>query len=120
VVTIRRAGEQELLERSILRDDVHIVAVESLLLEDRVGYARLATFSQASRRELEAAVTDLIAAGATSLILDFRWNQGGILREAVEIADLFLDRGEPETRATARVLPLRGRTDIPACRSWCW
>jgi carboxyl-terminal processing protease len=102
VVTIRRAGEQELLERSILRDDVHIVAVESLLLEDGVGYARLATFSQASRRELEAAVTDLIAAGATSLILDFRWNQGGILREAVEIADLFLDRGEPVVDTRAR------------------
>ena len=102
VVTIRRADEPELLERSILRDDVHIVAVESLLLEDGVGYARLATFSQASRRELEAAVTDLMAAGATSLILDFRWNQGGILREAVEIADLFLDRGEPVVDTRAR------------------
>jgi carboxyl-terminal processing protease len=101
-VTIRRAGEPELLERSILRDDVHIVAVESLLLDDGVGYARLATFSQASRRELEAAVTDLIAAGAGSLILDFRWNQGGILREAVEIADLFLDRGEAVVDTRAR------------------
>lgn len=101
-VTVRRAGEPEPLQRSILRDDVHIVAVESLLLEDGVGYARLTTFSQASRRELEAAVTDLIAAGATSLILDFRWNQGGILREAVEIADLFLDRGQPVVDTRAR------------------
>ncbi|MCL7985419.1 MAG: S41 family peptidase [marine benthic group bacterium] len=101
-VTVRRAGEPVALERSILRDDVHILAVESLLLSDGVGYARLATFSQASRRELEAAVTDLIAAGATSLILDFRWNQGGILREAVEIADLFLDRGESVVDTRAR------------------
>ena len=101
-VTIRRAGEPAPLERSILRDDVHIVAVESLLLEDGVGYARLTMFSQASRRELEAAVTDLIAAGATSLILDFRWNQGGILREAVEISDLFLKRGEAVVDTRAR------------------
>jgi carboxyl-terminal processing protease len=101
-VTIRRSGEVELLDRSILRDDVHIVAVESLLLDDGVGYARLTTFSQASRRELEAAVTDLLAAGATSLILDFRWNQGGILREAVEIADLFLDRGDAVVDTRAR------------------
>ncbi|MEJ2482850.1 MAG: S41 family peptidase [Gemmatimonadota bacterium] len=101
-VTIRRAGVSEPLERTIQRGDVHIVAVESLLFDDGVGYARLATFSQASRRELEAAVTDLMAAGANSLILDFRWNQGGILREAVEISDLFLDRGEPVVDTRAR------------------
>lgn len=101
-VTVRRRGIEELLDVSIVRGDVHIGAVESMLLDDGIGYARLATFSQASRQELEAAVSDLLASGATSLILDFRWNQGGILREAVEISDLFLDKGAAVVDTRAR------------------
>ena len=101
-VTVRRIGTEAPLEFSIVRGEVHIAAVESLILDGDVGYTRLATFSQASRQELEAAVSDLIASGATSLILDFRWNQGGILREAVEISDLFLDQGEAVVDTRAR------------------
>jgi carboxyl-terminal processing protease len=101
-VTVRRNGVEDPLEFAIVRGEVHIAAVESLLLDGDVGYSRLATFSQASRHELEAAVSDLLASGATSLILDFRWNQGGILREAVEISDLFLDQGEAVVDTRAR------------------
>ena len=101
-VTVRRNGVEDPLEFAIMRGEVHIAAVESLLLDGDVGYSRLATFSQASRHELEAAVSDLLASGATSLILDFRWNQGGILREAVEISDLFLDQGEAVVDTRAR------------------
>ncbi len=101
-VLVRRSGAPEPLALEVVRDDVHLVAVESLLLDGNVGYARLTTFSRASRRELEAAVSDLIAAGAGSLILDFRSNQGGILREAVEIADLFLEQGSPVVDTRAR------------------
>ena len=101
-VTVRRSDVADPLEFSIVRGEVHIAAVESLLLDGGVGYSRLAKFSQASRRELEAAVSDLLASGATSLILDFRWNQGGILREAVEISDLFLDQGEAVVDTRAR------------------
>ena len=101
-VTVQRMGMEAPLEFSIVRGEVHIAAVESLILDGDVGYTRLATFSQASRQELEAAVSDLIASGATSLILDFRWNQGGILREAVEISDLFLDPGEAVVDTRAR------------------
>ncbi len=101
-VTVRRSGIEDRLDFSIVRGDVHIGAVESMLLDGGIGYTRLATFSQASRQELEAAVSDLLASGATSLILDFRWNQGGILREAVEISDLFLDKGAAVVDTRAR------------------
>jgi carboxyl-terminal processing protease len=101
-VTVRRSEVANPLEFSIVRGEVHIAAVESLLLDGDVGYSRLATISQASRHELEAAVSDLLASGATSLILDFRWNQGGILREAVEISDLFLDQGAAVVDTRAR------------------
>lgn len=101
-IAVLRAGVREPIRFAITRDDVHLAAVESLLLDEGVGYVRLTTFSQASRRELQAAVSDLIAAGARSLILDVRFNQGGILREAVEISDLFLDSGLPVVVTRAR------------------
>ncbi len=101
-VAVRRRGGEERLDFSIVRGEVHIAAVESMLLDGDIGYTRLATFSRASRQELEAAVSDLLASGATSLILDFRWNQGGILREAVEISDLFLDKGAAVVDTRAR------------------
>lgn len=100
-VRVKRDGEPELLSFSIVRDDVHIVAVQSLILDDDIGYVFLDQFSRRSREEIQVAVSDLLARGARSLILDLRYNVGGILREAVEIADLFLDEGElvVDTRA---------------------
>jgi len=100
-IRVRREGAAELIPFSIVRDDVHIVAVQSLLLDGDVGYIFLDQFSRRSREEIQVAVNDLLAQGARSLILDLRYNVGGILREAVEIADLFLDEGElvVDTRA---------------------
>jgi carboxyl-terminal processing protease len=100
-VRVRREGEAALIPLSIVRAEVHIVAVQSLLLEDDVGYVFLDQFSRRSREEIQVAVNDLLARGARSLILDLRYNAGGILREAVEIADLFLDESElvVDTRA---------------------
>lgn len=99
-VAVQREGQSELLLMSIVRDAVHLDATRSVLLEGGVGYVRLEQFSRSSAQELEAAVDRLMERGATSLVLDLRWNSGGILPEAVEIADLFLDRNSPvvETR----------------------
>lgn len=101
-VGIERAGEPELLRLSIVRDDVHLDATQSLLLEGDVGYVNLSTFSRAATSELQASINDLLARGARSLVLDLRYNQGGILREAVEISDLFLDSGEMVVDTRAR------------------
>jgi carboxyl-terminal processing protease len=101
-VGIRRPGESELLRLSIVRDDVHIVATQSLLLSDDVGYVYLQTFSRAATSELQASINDLLARGARSIVLDLRYNQGGILREAVEISDLFLDAGDMVVDTRAR------------------
>jgi carboxyl-terminal processing protease len=99
-VAVQREGQSELLRMSIVRDAVHLDATRSVLLEGGVGYVRLEQFSRSSAQELEAAVDGLMERGASSLVLDLRWNSGGILPEAVEIADLFLDRNSPvvETR----------------------
>lgn len=101
-VAVSREGEPELLHFAIVRDDVHIVATQSLILSDDVGYVYLQQFSRQATQELQVAINDLLARGASSLVLDLRYNQGGILREAVEIADLFLEPGEMVVDTRAR------------------
>ena len=101
-VAVRRAGEPDLLRIEIVRGDVHIVATQSLLLDGDVGYVYLQQFSRKATQELQVAINDLLAQGARSLVLDLRYNQGGILREAVEIADLFLEQGEMVVDTRAR------------------
>ncbi len=101
-VAVSRAGESELLRMEIVRGDVHLVAAKSLVLSDDVGYVYLEQFSRKATQELQVAINDLLAQGARSLVLDLRYNQGGILREAVEIADLFLEQGEMVVDTRAR------------------
>lgn len=99
-VLVKRPGRPDPFKVVIVRDQVHVDATQSVLLEGGVGYVRLAQFSRSSAQELQMAIDGLRERGARSIIIDLRWNSGGILPEAVEISDLFLDRGSPvvETR----------------------
>ncbi|MEE8487453.1 MAG: S41 family peptidase [Gemmatimonadota bacterium] len=99
-VTVSRDGRPEALQLTIVRDAVHLDATRSVLLDGGVGYVQLQQFSRSSAIELQRAIDGLLDRGATSLVFDLRWNSGGILPEAVEIADIFLDKGSPvvETR----------------------
>jgi carboxyl-terminal processing protease len=64
------------------------------LLPGNVGYVELATFSQEAAREVRAAVDSLRRSGAVSLVLDLRENPGGLLEQGIEVAELFLERGQ--------------------------
>lgn len=101
-LTVSRPGELGLREVTVVREDVHLSAAKPLMLRRDVGYVRLEQFSQSSRKELQDAIGGLIDRGAKSLVLDLRFNPGGILREGVEISDLFLPRGERVVDTRAR------------------
>jgi carboxyl-terminal processing protease len=64
------------------------------MLPGSVGYVQLATFSQRAAREVRGAVDSLRRSGMVSLILDLRENPGGLLEQGIEVAELFLDRGQ--------------------------
>ncbi|RPJ45124.1 MAG: S41 family peptidase [Candidatus Latescibacterota bacterium] len=102
-IKIRREGVPELLEYTITRDIIKLKSVPfKYVSEDGVGYVRLSQFSKTTGSELEAALDSLEGAGIRGLILDLRSNPGGLLEQAVEVSDLFLDDGQMITYTKGR------------------
>lgn len=60
---------------------------------DGIGYIRLSQFSEDTTQELRAAIGEMKASGLKGLIFDLRYNPGGLLTEAVSVANTFIDRG---------------------------
>lgn len=91
-ITVARAGVDQPLRFSIARAEIHVVAVQSFMLDDRVGFVKLDPFSREARDEVRQAIDGLLDEGATSIVLDLRLNPGGLLEEGIAVADLFLPR----------------------------
>ncbi|MCL2844760.1 MAG: S41 family peptidase [Chitinivibrionia bacterium] len=92
-LTIQREG-QEQNEITITREIINIRSVPFAgLLNDSVGYIRLNSFSQTAATEVARNIDSLRALGMRSLIFDLRSNPGGLLNQAGEISELFLERG---------------------------
>ncbi len=89
-ITYLRGNEQR--KTTIKRDAIPLSSVDaSYIIAPGVGYIRLNKFSTQTYREFMLALQDLKKAGLQKLVLDLRGNGGGVLDEAVEIADEFLD-----------------------------
>jgi carboxyl-terminal processing protease len=106
-LTIARPGMPEPIDMVVERATIHLKAIQlATLLRSSVGYVSLVgtSISENSPAELAEAIDDLREQGATSLILDLRFNPGGLLDEGIEISDLFLNAGESvvSTRGRAR------------------
>ena len=100
-VTIMRPGERELLVYDITRNKISINSVDvAMMVNDDVGYIHLNKFSENTDREMNDALQKLHTQGMKELILDLRYNPGGILEEAVRVADLFLDGGTKDKPKT--------------------
>jgi carboxyl-terminal processing protease len=62
--------------------------------EDKIGYIRLVQFGEKTSDDLERALKKLKSQGMQGLILDLRWNPGGLLEQAVDVCEKFLARGQ--------------------------
>ncbi|MGW8316042.1 MAG: S41 family peptidase [Bacteroidales bacterium] len=90
-VSVLRRGVNGLLDFSITRDKIPVYSVDaSYMVNDKIGYVRLARFSHTSIEEFESAVRSLKQEGMKDLILDLSDNGGGWLPVAVELSDHFL------------------------------
>ena len=95
VLSIQRVGESDLVEYNLTRENIKVKDISfSGMLDDQTGYIRLTRFSRKSDKEMKKALQKLLEQNMTGLVLDLRDNPGGLLNAAVNILDLFIDKGE--------------------------
>jgi len=91
VITISRPGVSRPLEYIITRETIKIKSVPySFKLPNEVGYIRISQFNENTTQELRSALVNLEAENIRGLILDLRWNPGGLLDQAVDTVNEFL------------------------------
>ncbi|PZQ82481.1 MAG: peptidase S41 [Ancylobacter novellus] len=97
-LTILRKGSDKPIELTLTRDVINIKSVRSRVEDGDIGYIRITSFSEQTGEGLKKAVEDLTKQiGEDKLkgfILDLRNNPGGLLDQAIDVSDTFLDRGE--------------------------
>ena len=105
LVTIVRQGEKEPLDFELVRDVIPIISVKAIELKPGYVYVRLSQFSGSTTKELEEALNKMESGDVPvkGLVLDLRNNGGGLLNQAIQVTDLFLDEG--------KILSIRGRNE---------
>lgn len=95
VVTVRREGENELLHFTIVRDRIKVRSVFPKVLADRkIGYVRLTRFVDSTADDLAIALKEFKKARVEGIVVDLRFNSGGLLDKAIEICDFFLPKDQ--------------------------
>ncbi len=93
-ISIHREGWTDLKDITIVRDVIPIHSVRSKMLEPGYGYVRVTSFQSQTADDLKKALDKLDHDGELNgLILDLRNNPGGLLDQAVEVSDLFVNEG---------------------------
>ncbi len=87
---------------SLTRSEIRVESVIGPLWFDDVAYLRLRRFSETTGQDVARALSEIEDAGATGLVFDMRGNPGGLLTQAVEVAELFLDAGEAIVEVRSR------------------
>jgi carboxyl-terminal processing protease len=116
-LSIQRDGTADPIDFTITRAEIRVQSVMGDLRkpdnpkewdyfidkENKIGYVRLTGFTETCGQELHDTIEQLLKDGVRGLILDLRNDPGGLLDQAVKVADLFLDEGP--------IVTIKGRND---------
>jgi len=104
-VTIKRPVLDKKIDVVITREKITINSVAYYdILEDKTGYIKLRKFTDGATQELKSALTDLRDnKDANAIILDLRNNPGGLLKEAVSVSNLFIEKGKVVVKTKGKI-----------------
>ena len=99
----REDDKPEIREIDIKRGNVPLESItEARVLDNGVGYIRISDFKDNTAEDLAKAVSRLLKEGMTSLVLDLRWNPGGLLTASQYVCELFLPKNTLVTYTQGR------------------
>jgi carboxyl-terminal processing protease len=121
-ITVERPSTGVTKDFTLIRAVIRMAMVKDIngkkdffLDTNKIGYVRILQFGENTANELESALQKLKSQGMKGLILDLRWNPGGLLDQAVEVCQKFLPRGQlvvsTEGRRTVEKYYARGGGD---------
>jgi len=102
-ITIYRKGESKPLHFTVTRANIKINSVYFHIIGKDIGYIRLAKFSDETGEDMKKAILTLMKEGAQGLIIDLRFNTGGLLNEVVRLANYFVPKGEVIVSTKGRI-----------------
>lgn len=89
-VTFERPGQEERITHTLTRSQITVSSVSWTMLENKIAILRLSQFTSGAGDDLALALEEARAAGAESVVLDLRHNPGGFIREAMQVASMFV------------------------------
>ena len=92
-IKVQRRGLREPFEVTLTREEILPESVKKEMLEDRIGYIKIFSFTGRTNAEFKTAITELQEKGMSALILDLRDNAGGLLEQANYVVDAFISDG---------------------------
>jgi carboxyl-terminal processing protease len=123
-ITVLRPSTSTSKDYKLKREEIKVDMVKDIngrrefpLLENKIGYLRITQFGEKTSEELDMALKKMKGQGMRGLIIDLRWNPGGLLDQAVGVCEKFLPRGqlvvttEGRTPSQSSVRKAAGRGD---------
>ncbi len=113
-IEVRHPGERQSRTLELVRGAVHLKTVRGFTRDsagkweymldrkDRIGYIRVGNFRENTLRDFDEALREILDDGAAALILDLRFNPGGLMQQAVAMVDRFLESGVILSTVTRR------------------
>jgi carboxyl-terminal processing protease len=104
-IVVDRPGESQPITKTLMRDEIQIKNVPYYgVIKNNIGYIRLSSFTDNAGLEVKQAVQDLISKQKVKgIVLDLRGNPGGLLNEAINIVNVFVDKGQEVVSTRGKV-----------------
>ncbi len=81
-------------ELALVREIIEVKSIKTKDLGDGIAYIRISSFQERTGKDLLKAIEQLGQGAVSAMVLDLRNNPGGLLNQAVQVSDLFLDKGQ--------------------------
>lgn len=92
-VKLKLLRKNEFVELELKRENIKVNPVEGKVLENNIGYIEFSSFDEGTAEDFKTKYEELSKQGIKALIIDLRNNGGGIVSEALQIADYVADKG---------------------------